>query len=331
MVQTPGQLAKRAELYHQLGQLTAAGIGLIKGIEIQRRSPPSQSFKRPLSIILEHLGQGSPFSEAVRHTGSWMPEFDEALLDAGERSGRLPACFQMLAEHYAERSRLAKQLISDCAYPFFLFHFAIFIGPFPDLFLTHNVFAYAGKTFGILIPVYAIVAVILFATRDEHGERWRSVIESLLRAVPVIGAARSNLALARLCACLEALISAGVTIVEAWDLAAAASGSPLLKREVARLKPFVQAGQTPAEAVSRSSVFPETFTHLYSTGEVTGQLDESLRRLQKMYQEEASRKLKAFSQWVPKIVYFAIVIMIAYRVISFYQGYFKKIDDVMKF
>jgi type II secretory pathway component PulF len=331
MVQTPGQLAKRGELYHQLGQMTGAGIGLLKGIEIQRRSPPAQNFRRPLSVILEHLGQGASFSDSVRHTGDWMPEFDRALLDAGERSGRLPACFQMLAEHYAERSRLAKQLLSDCAYPFFLFHFAIFIGPFPDLFLNHNLMAYLGKTFGVLIPVYAVVAVILFATRDEHGERWRSVMESLLSAVPVIGSARRNLALARLCACLEALISAGVTIVEAWDLAAAASGSPLFKREVAGLKPLILAGQTPAEAVSRSSAFPETFTHLYSTGEVTGQLDESLRRLQKMYQEEASRKLKAFSQWLPKIVYFAIVIMIAYRVISFYQGYFKKIDDVMKF
>src|SRR3954454_22354226 len=153
MVQTPGQLAKRGEFYHQLGQLTAAGIGLLKAIEIQRRSPPAQSYKRPLSIILQHLGQGSSFSESIRHTGPWMPEFDQALLDAGERSGRLAAWFQMLAEHYAERSRLAKQLISDSAYPFFLFHFAIFIGPFPDLFLNHNLLAYVAKTFGVLIPV----------------------------------------------------------------------------------------------------------------------------------------------------------------------------------
>src|SRR4051794_21358413 len=330
MVQTPGQLAKRGEFYHQLGQLTAAGIGLLKGIEIQRRSPPAQSYKRPLSIVLGHLGQGSSFSESIRHTGSWMPEFDQALLDAGERSGRLPACFQMLAEHYAERSRLAKQLLADCAYPFFLFHFAILIGPFPDLFLSHKLFPYLGKTLGVLIPVYAVVAVIVLATRDERGERWRSIIESLLSAVPMIGSARRNLALARLCACLEGLISAGVTIVEAWDLAVAASGSPLLKREVARIKPFVLSGQTPAEALSRSSAFPETFTHLYSTGEVTGQLDESLRRLQKMYQEEASRKLKAFSQWLPKIVYFAIVIMIAYRVVSFYQGYFGRVDEELQ-
>src|SRR3954466_1995318 len=115
MVQTPGQLAKRGEFYHQLGQLTGAGIGLLKGIEIQRRSPPAQNFKRPLSIILQHLGQGSSFSESIRHTGPWMPEFDQALLDAGERSGRLPACFQMLAENYAERSRLGKKTLSASA------------------------------------------------------------------------------------------------------------------------------------------------------------------------------------------------------------------------
>jgi len=59
---------------------------------------------------------------------------------------------------------------------------------------------------------------------------------------------------------------------------------------------------------------------MYNTGEVSGQLDDGLLRLQKYYQEQGSRQMKAFSQWVPKIIYFAIVLMIAYQIVSFTPG-----------
>ena len=68
---------------------------------------------------------------------------------------------------------------------------------------------------------------------------------------------------------------------------------------------------------------------MYATGEVSGKLDDSLLRLQKYYQEQGTRQLKTFSQWVPKIIYFAIMLMIAYRVVSFYAGYYKNIGDVI--
>src|SRR5262249_42520268 len=145
-------------------------------------------------------------------------------------------------------------------------------------------------TFGILIPIYALVALMIYAAQSKHGERWRSLVESLLDPIPVLGTARHYLALARLAAALAALLSAGATSSEAWDLAATASGSPALRRAVAAWRPNVVAGQTPAEAVSRSRRFPEIFANQYATGEISGQLDETLRRLHRYYQEEGSRK-----------------------------------------
>ena len=126
---TPAQLAQRAGLYHQLSQLVAAGIGLPQAIQIQQRSPPSRAFREPLSRIKERLAEGSTFTEACVSAGNWLPEFDASLIEAGEKSGRLPECFKLLAEHYTERASLLRQSISSLAYPAFLFHFAIFIGP----------------------------------------------------------------------------------------------------------------------------------------------------------------------------------------------------------
>ena len=68
-----------------------------------------------------------------------------------------------------------------------------------------------------------------------------------------------------------------------------------------------------------------------STGEVSGTLDETLRRLHRYYQEEGSRKLHAVAQWTPRAIYFFVALLIAWRVVGFWLGYFKQIGDVMKF
>ena len=326
---SPGQLSRRAELYQQLSQLTAAGIGLVQAVELQQRSPPSPSFRQPLSIVSRRLAEGSTFHEALAGTGSWLPAFDAALLRAGEESGRLPSCFKLLAGHYETTAALLRKAISSLLYPALLFHMAVLIAPLPDLFRTGNLAGYLGRTLGIFVIVYGIGLGVIYAVQSSHGERWRALIESAIKAVPVLGTARRNLALARLASALEALLAAGVSIVEAWDLAGAASGSPMLRKAVGAWRPEVLAGLTPAEAVRQSGAFPDVFCNLYQTGEVTGSLEETLHRLHIYYQEEGSRQLKAVADWTPKLVYFGVAIMVAWQVIRFWTGYFQQIDKAI--
>jgi len=328
---TPGQLSQRAELYQQLSQLTAAGVGLPQAVEIQHRSPPARSFRVPLAVVIRRLADGATFHEALQSTGRWLPAFDAALLQAGEQSGRLPSCFTLLADHYRRNAALLRKTISSLIYPAILLHVAIFIGPLPELVRSWNLFAYLAKTIGVLAFLYGAIAMVLIAVQGQHGERWRSLIETLLRRVPFLGKARRNLSLARLAAALEALITAGVNIIEAWELAATASGSPALRRAVARWKPDLLSGLTPAEAVSNSSEFPEVFANLYRTGEVTGSLDDTLRRLQTLYQTEGERQLTAVAEWTPKLIYFGVMIFAAWQVIRFYLGYFQQIDRAIDF
>ena len=51
---TPAQLENRAELYHQLGQLTTAGIGLIPALQMMQRNPPRASMRTPLAELWRH-------------------------------------------------------------------------------------------------------------------------------------------------------------------------------------------------------------------------------------------------------------------------------------
>ncbi len=327
---TPGQLTRRAELYHQLSQLTVAGLPILRSLEQIERHPPSYAFRGPLRTAILEINNGSTLTEALKRTGNWIPSFDIALLEAGERSGRIDACFRVLADYYTDRARMARQMISDLAYPVFLFHFAIFILPFADLFTGKiGLPIYALKTLGVLIPTYFIGALLLYAGQGKHGEAWRSLIEQLLHPIPILGTGRRELALARLSMALEALVNAGVSIIEAWELAATVSGSPQLRRTVHGWKPAVLAGQTPSEALSASGKFPDMFDNQYHSGEISGKLDETLRRMRQYYQEEGTRKIHAVSQWVPRFIYLGVALMIAWRIIGFYSNMYSGQDKLI--
>jgi type IV pilus assembly protein PilC len=334
LIVTPRQLVQRAELYHQLSQLTAAGVGIIEALELLHRSPPSRSYRIPLRKIIDTLKSGSTFTDALASTGKWLPSFDTALLHAGETSGRLPNCFRLLADHYHERARLAQQIISNLAYPVVLFHLAFLI--FPVSGLVNLV--WKGDMVGFLrqkaiffLPIYAGVFVFLYLCQGQRGETWRAVFERIFHPIPVLGTARRSLALARLSAALEALISAGVTIIEAWEIAVLACGSPALARAVLGWRPQLESGLTHAELVSANHAFPEVFANLYGTGEVSGKLDESLLRLHRYFQDDAERKTRALAEWSPRIVYFIVVLAVAYQIVSFWTGYFSGLSKALNF
>jgi type IV pilus assembly protein PilC len=327
IVFTPGQFSRRAELYRQLAQLTLAGLPIIKSLEQLERHPPSHGFRGPIRLIREQIITGSTFSEAFENSGNWVSPFDLALIDAGERSGRLDVSFRTLGDLYTERARMTKQMLSDLAYPVFLLHFAVLIFAFVNYVKTWNPMSGLIIIGGVLIPIYIIVAVIIYVSQSRHGETWRTIYEKLLHPIPILGSGRRELALARLSMALEALINAGVTIIEAWDLAATVSGSPALRRTVHRFLPDLRAGQTPSEAVTACGVFPSLFANQYHAGEVSGKLDETLRQMHRYYQEEGSRKMHAVAQWTPRLIYLMVALGIAYYVVNFWMNYFQQINN----
>ena len=332
LIITPAQLTSRSGLFHQLAQVTASGIGLIQALELLERNPPHASMRAPIGRLLAQLREGSSFGGALEKSGRWLSAFDIALLQSGEKSGRLPDCFRVLARYYDQQAQLARQVIGFVAYPVIVFHFAVLIFPIgflTDLVLKGAVIPFLLQKAVVLLPVYGLIMFLAYALQSTHGEAWRAPVEKFLARVPVLGTARRSLAIARLSLALEALISAGVTIIEAWEMASAASGSPTLRAVVARGLPHLREGLTPSEMVSGSREFPAHFASLYHTGEISGTLDDALRRSHVLFEEEGSRKLKQFIFAAAGVLVGCVMLMVAWNIISFYLGYFRQIDDAI--
>lgn len=327
----PGQLNTRADLYHQIGSSLAAGLPLGRTLQMLSENPPARGLTRILERISERVESGSTFAEALESLGSWAPEFDIALIQAGEQSGRIDESCRLLARAYGERARLMRQILIGLAYPAVLFHFAFFIMPIGDLVnlvQAGDIAWFLFKKLAFFLPLYLIVFFIIFISQGSHGKAWRSLMERFTAWLPMVRKARRALVLSRLSVALDALLNAGVPATRAWPLAAAASGSPAMEREIRRWVPRLENGEPAGDIIVHSSQFPQHFASIYASSEMTGRVDDALGRLSTHYEEEGLRLMKLAGGALTGLVYGAILLVVAYQIVTFWLGYYGNILSI---
>lgn len=334
MIATPRRMERQAEFYHQVGMMTEAGLSLVQSLQSLNRAKVFRSLALHISRLMDRLEQGATFSESAAGIRGWLPSFDLALLDSGERSGRLDVCFRLLSEFYRQRAEAAREVIRQLIYPALVIHVAVFalaIANEPQRILIGEIGAYLGSVGLALLPIYLAGFAVFYLAQGSHGFAVRSLLEKVFGLVPLLGEARQSLSLSRLCLALEALLSAGTPMSRAWALAANASGSPRIQKAVRPFESAIEGGRTPGELLTHLRGFPDMFVSLYQSGEVSGRLDENLERLRIHYQEEGFRKLRLFAVWLPRMIYFFVLAVAAYFIIWFWVGYYEGILNQSEF
>ncbi len=349
---TPGQLKRRAAFFEQLAVMIAAGVPFTKALEMAAKNRSSGVPQRVIQELVLHLQEGRTFTDAMQLVSGqkvgmdgslrradksfWLSDFDVALLSAGEESGRLDTTFKTLARYYSERATVIRDTISGTIITIVTFH--VFLLVFPLGFLVNLVLGIMNGEYEKCLPfiieklvvfglLYGGIASLAFAGQSTRSEGWRSVVESVFSIVPMLRTALKYLAVARLAMALNSLMSAGVSVIRAWELAATSCGSPHLKRQIFKWTPQLESGITPGDMVAQIHYFPDMFTQLYQSGEMSGKLDETLAHLHTYFQDEGFRKLQTFCRIFSFGLYFAIAIVVAIFIIRFYVGYFNQITS----
>ena len=331
MIVTPFQLKRRAELYHQLGATISAGLPIVRALEMISTNPAARDSRQTVHQLIRHINAGCTFTESLQRVQGWIPAFDIAMLAAGEMSGRLDSTFKLLASYYETRAKLIRDLISSMLITAATLH--VFLLVFPIDYLVGFVKGIINNQYEACIPfllekfvafggLYGLVFFSIYAAQGQRSESWRETLEGLSNVIPVLRTGLRYLVLSRLAGSLEALISSGVSIINAWELSAQACGSPSLRQRISRWKVQLERGVTPAEMVNQTPYFPQMFANLYHTAEQSGQLDDTLKRLQIYYQEEGFRLLQVFSRIFNGTLYGLMALLVGYNVIRFWMNYY---------
>src|SRR5688572_85386 len=114
----------------------------------------------------------------------------------------------------------------------------------------------------------------------------RKIVDASVLKMPVLGSLMRKIAVARFCRTLSTLLASGVSILEALDITARTSGNAVVEEGILTTRKSIERGETIAEPLKKTEVFPSMVVQMIGVGEATGALDTMLAKIADFYEEE---------------------------------------------
>jgi type II secretory pathway component PulF len=320
------KLSEKALLYRELAKLVGSDFHLDRSINLLLKQKPSHARQTWLLGLQRGLGEGKSVTESLTsECGNFTGALELALIDAGERSGRLADGFRHLARYFEAWDVAVRQAVGATLYPLILAHLGIVLPELPAI-VTASLQGEPWSLRGVFMPL-AVLWLILLSSFLLW--RWLSrlgatsaAVDAWLGRIPLIGGVRRHWALARFAQVFHACLLASMRMTECMTLSGVASHSGVLRRASQDAARRIAAGETIAGAMADVHGFPLLFVHGTATAEETGTLDHEMNRWAAAETIEAGESVQRAALWLPKIAYGIVVLYVAYRIIDMVAGYY---------
>jgi type II secretory pathway component PulF len=177
-----------------------------------------------------------------------------------------------------------------------------------------------------LIHILEIMGIVYVSGRYALKSKEIAITYDTVKAyLPYFGTTVRMLGIAKFSRAMSSLYSSGVLIPTAVGVAARTTGNAFLRWQMLKTVPAMMAGSGLTEAFKRSGVFPSMFLSMLGTGEMTGNLDQTLTKLAEYYEAESEVRLHQSVQALNVLIFLLVAVMVGFVVIHFYEGYFNSI------
>jgi len=291
---TPSELSL---LTRQLATLSQAGLPLeeaLLAVSQQNENPRAQSI---LLGVRSKVMEGHTLADGLADFPQAFPELYRATVSAGEQSGHLDAVLERLADFTESRQMLQQQVRNALVYPIALLVTSVLIISFMLAYVVPKVvsiFENYGQELPILTRVmiassdfirgywFALIVgtiAIIWGIRkllQKEGPRRR--FHKVLLKLPIIGTVTRGLNTARFTQTLSILAGSSVPILEALRIASQVVVNIPMREAVEEASLRIREGAMISKSLASSKLFPPMTTHLISSGEASGRLEEMLVR-----------------------------------------------------
>jgi general secretion pathway protein F len=286
-----------ALLTRQLATLAAAGLPLeeaLLAVSQQNENPRAQSI---LLGVRSRVMEGHTLADGLADFPQAFPDLYRATVSAGEQSGHLDAVLERLADFTESRQMLQQQIRNAMIYPIALVVTAISIISFMLAYVVPKV-VYIFENYdqqlplltrimisssdfirnywiGIIVVVaLAVVGIRFLLKRDGPRRRYHRILLS----TPIVARLTRGINTARFTQTLSILAGSGVPILESLRIASQVVVNMPMREAVEEASLRIREGAMISRSLAASKLFPPMTTHLISSGEASGKLEEMLAR-----------------------------------------------------
>ena len=325
----------------QLATMIDAGLPLVQSLEVLSSQQDSKVFKDIIRGIREDVEGGSTFAGALKKHPAAFNELYTNLVVAGEEGGILDTILNRLAAYIEKAEALKKKVKSALIYPATIVTVAVFVVMILMIFVIpvfETMFKSAGQslplptvivlTISKMIKKYIIIlvpALILFFflfKRYYKTENGRAVVDRLLLRSPVFGPLFRKIAVARFSRTLGTLVSSGVPILDGLTIVSRTAGNRAIEIAIMNARASIREGETIAEPLGRSSLFPPMVIQMIAVGESTGALDTMLSKIAEFYEDEVDVAVSNLTSLLEPLLMIFLGVVIGGVVIAMYLPIF---------
>jgi type IV pilus assembly protein PilC len=282
-----------------------AGLPVLRSLTVA-----ISGMKGGLADAFKALAKGASSGEGLAETMARYPkafsQIDVLVVEAGDRSGNLPACLKRLSDWHAFCDRLRRIFTTGMMLPLMLIFLAAIFDPAPALFRgLINISQYLFRVVGTLVFFFGPAAVIFAVVRLTPKRGFlRRGLDGLTFRIPVLGKGVQQLALSRYCHVFHMLFKGGVPITQCAKMASEHTGNAVVTNMLAGGTKSALAGSLVSEGFS--SQLPQNFVHKWQIGEKSGELDNVVGRLAKDSSETAEKIFAEVAKWIPILIYWLV-------------------------
>ena len=323
-------------LTRQLATLVGAGLPLVGALQALTEQTDSILLRKIVLQIKESVEEGSSLAKALSGFPKSFPTLYVNMVSSGEESGTLDTVLENLADYFEGQLELRRKISASLFYPILMFCFCtlVVIGlltfvvpsiveifekqgaklPLP----TRIMIAISNGLVGYWWLLIALIFIIFSSfTSYRKTEKGRLVTDMIILKAPIIGSLYSKIATARVSRTLGTLLSSGVNLLSAMDIAKNIIGNVHVSRALDTAIVGVREGKSLAGELSRSGVFPSMLSHMVAVGERSGRLEPMLLKAGKAYESEVNASLSGLTSLIEPVmiivlggIVFSIVISI---------------------
>ena len=304
---------KQADLMifsRQFAAMLKAGISLTDSLHTISHSVNNPLLRQTLQTVRTDVQRGQSLTEAMRkHRRAFDPLF-LSIVHAGETSGSLAQNVSRLSLYLQRREGFRLKLRAATAYPKFVVVFFslltggifLFLIPkFNDLFKSFgaklpkltatvmNASLFLKHYFLIILPVIIVVIVALLVLR--RTPKGGALVDRYVLKIPFFGPLFLHAAVARLAMTLSTLLSNGLPLTDALEIATGTMGNAILEEGCQRARKDVMSGSSLAESLSRVEELPRLLPRMVRVGEEAGTLSSMLEDVASYYDQEVDYAL----------------------------------------
>lgn len=326
----------------QFSTMIDAGLPLIQGLNILAEQTENKTFKGVLKNITKDVESGATLAEAMRQYPNIFDDLFVNLISAGEIGGILDTILQRLAAFIEKAEKLKSQIKGAMTYPIVVLIIAALVISVILIFVI-PVFQDMFSSFGSALPVptqivvnmsdflkgnihwclLAIGGLIYAFKKYRNTTKGRMATDKLSLRLPVFGDLLRKTAVARFTRTLGTMISSGVPILDALEIVAKTSGNVVLEEVLFDVRSSIAEGQTIADPLGETDIFPSMVVQMIAVGEATGALDIMLEKIADFYDDEVDTAVEALTSMLEPLLMVFLGGSIGGLVIAMYLPIFK--------